>query len=77
MKEDVLKFKGKVVDSKRGLFRVELENKLEILAYLSGSMRKNYVKVDVGDTVEVEVSPYDLRRGRIVWRVEEWKRAQK
>ena len=49
-------------------FRVELDNGHEVLAYLSGKMRKYYIRVLLGDRVRVEVSPYDLERGRIVYR---------
>ena len=70
-KKDVIKVKGQVVeklpDSK---FRVELdlENRPVILAYLSGKMKMNYIKIDVGDIVDVELSPYDLTKGRVVYR---------
>lgn len=67
-KKDVLRFRGKVIDVSKGFFRVELENGKIILAYLSGSLKKNFIKVGLGDQVEVEVSPYDLTKGRIVWR---------
>jgi translation initiation factor IF-1 len=49
-------------------FRVELDNGHEILAYLSGKMRKHYIRILLGDRVRVEISPYDLSRGRIVYR---------
>jgi translation initiation factor IF-1 len=49
-------------------FRVELENGHEVLAYISGRMRKNYIRILEGDRVTVELSPYDLRRGRITYR---------
>ena len=49
-------------------FRVELENGHEILAYLSGKMRKHYIRVLEGDRVKVEMSPYDLSRGRVTYR---------
>lgn len=67
-KKDVLKFKGKVIEVNRGFFRVQLENGKVILAYPSGSMKKYFIKIGVGDLVEVEISPYDLEKGRIVWR---------
>jgi translation initiation factor IF-1 len=50
------------------MFRVELENGHNVLAYLSGKMRKYYIRVLLGDKVRVEMSPYDLTRGRIVYR---------
>ena len=49
-------------------FRVQLENDHEILAYLSGKMRKHYIRVLAGDRVKVEMSPYDLSRGRVTYR---------
>ena len=49
-------------------FRVELENGYRVLAYISGRMRKNYIRILEGDRVTVEMSPYDLRRGRITYR---------
>jgi translation initiation factor IF-1 len=49
-------------------FRVQLENGHEVLAYISGRMRKNYIRILEGDRVTVELSPYDLRRGRITYR---------
>lgn len=50
------------------MFRVELENKHVILAHLSGKMRKHYIRIVPGDSVKVELSPYDLNRGRIIFR---------
>ena len=50
------------------LFRVELENKTEVLAHLSGRMRMHYIKILTGDKVTMEMSPYDLSKGRIVYR---------
>ena len=70
-KKNIIKVKGEVVeklpDSK---FRVklDLENNPVILAYLSGKMKMNYIKIDVGDVVDVELSPYDLTKGRVVYR---------
>ncbi len=49
-------------------FRVELENGHEVLAYVSGKMRKNYIRILAGDRVAVDLSPYDLARGRIIYR---------
>ncbi len=49
-------------------FRVELQNKLVVLAHLSGKMRKHYIRIVPGDIVKVELSPYDLTKGRIVYR---------
>jgi translation initiation factor IF-1 len=51
------------------MFRVELPNKHEVLATISGKMRKRYVRLTVGDRVRMEMSPYDLNKARIVWRL--------
>ena len=68
-KEDKIEVEGKVVEALPGTqFRVELDNGHEILAYLSGKMRKYYIRILLGDTVKVEISPYDLDRGRITYR---------
>lgn len=70
-KEDaVLRLQGEVVEAlPNALFRVELSNDLLILAHLSGKMRVNYIKVLAGDWVTVELTPYDLSKGRIVTRL--------
>jgi translation initiation factor IF-1 len=69
-KEDVIEIKGKVVEAlPNALFRVELESGQNILAHLSGKMRMRYIKVVPGDLVMVELTPYDLTRGRIVYRL--------
>jgi translation initiation factor IF-1 len=68
-KEQKIEMVGKVIEALPGTqFRVELENGHEILAYLSGKMRKYYIRILLGDQVRVEISPYDLTRGRIVYR---------
>lgn len=51
------------------VFKVELENGVPVIAHLSGKLRLNYIRVGVGDRVKVELSPYDLTRGRITWRL--------
>jgi translation initiation factor IF-1 len=67
--KDKIELKGTVVECLPGTqFRVELENGHEILAYLSGKMRRYYIRVLLGDQVLVELSPYDLTRGRITYR---------
>jgi len=67
--EEKLVLDGKIVEALPNTsFRVELENGHTILAYLSGKMRKFYIRVLLGDRVRVELSPYDLERGRIVYR---------
>lgn len=66
---DYVQFKGVVTDClPNTLFKVQLENNHEILATLSGRMRKNKIKVFVGDSVDIEVSSYDLTKGRISFR---------
>lgn len=68
-KEEVLEFKGKVLELlPNATFRVELENGHEIIAYTSGKMRKNRIRVIVGDEVTVEMTPYDLSKGRVTHR---------
>jgi translation initiation factor IF-1 len=68
-KEDKIIVEGKVTEALPSTqFRVKLESGHEILAYLSGRMRKNYIRILLGDKVRVELSPYDLTRGRIVYR---------
>lgn len=70
MSEDTVESVGTVVEALPNTnFRVELENGHTILAYLSGRMRKNYIRVYLGDKVRVEMSPYDLTRGRITYRL--------
>lgn len=67
--EEKLTLEGKITESlPNTTFRVELENGYKVLAYLSGKMRKYYIRVLLGDRVRVELSPYDLTRGRIVYR---------
>ncbi len=67
--EDKIQLEGTIVEALPGTqFRVRLDNGHEILAYLSGRMRKYYIRILLGDRVRVEVSPYDLSRGRIVYR---------
>jgi len=64
-----IKIKGVVVEALPDtMFKVKLENGHEILAYLCGKMRKNYIRILEGDEVTVEISPYDLTKGRIVYR---------
>jgi len=68
-KEDVIEIEGKVVETMpNAMFTVELENGHQILATVSGKIRKNYIRILVGDRVTVEMSPYDLTRGRITYR---------
>lgn len=68
-KEDLIEVEGVVVESlPNTIFKVELENGHQILAHISGKLRMNYIKILPGDKVKVEISPYDLSRGRITWR---------
>ena len=68
-KEDHIELKGKVVETlPNTMFRVELENGHIITAHISGKMRKNYIRILTGDSVTVEMTPYDLTKGRIVYR---------
>ena len=68
-KQEPIKQQGVVTEALPNTqFRVELENGHEILAFLSGSMRRFYIKIVPGDLVDVELSPYDLTKGRIVYR---------
>lgn len=65
-KQDVIKMNGTVTEAlSNAMFRVELENGHEILAHISGKMRMNYIRIMPGDSVQVEMSPYDLTKGRI------------
>ncbi len=71
-KEDKLILDGKVIESlPNAMFRVELENKMKVLAYLSGKMRMNKIRILPGDIVSVEFSPYDLEKGKIIFRYKE------
>lgn len=68
-KEDVIEVKGTVIEPlPNAMFRVELENGHQVLAHISGKMRMHYIRILPGDTVTVELSPYDLSRGRITYR---------
>ena len=67
--EEKIEVEGVVVEAlPNAMFKVQLENGHEVLAYLAGRMKKYYIKVLLGDRVRVEMSPYDLTRGRIVYR---------
>ena len=68
-KEDAIEVMATVIEPlPNAMFRVELENKHQVLAHVSGKMRKNFIRILPGDKVAVELSPYDLNRGRIVYR---------
>lgn len=68
-KDDVLELEGTVVENlPNAMFKVELENGHQVLAHISGKLRMNFIKILPGDKVTLEMSPYDLTRGRITWR---------
>jgi len=68
-KEDIIEMSGEVVEKlPNAMFKVKLENGHEVLATISGKMRKFYIRILAGDKVTVEISPYDLSRGRISYR---------
>lgn len=69
-KEDVIVMEGKIVTALPNTqFMVELENGHQVLAHISGRLRKNYIKILPGDRVRIEISPYDLSKGRITYRL--------
>ncbi len=69
VKKDTIRLQAKVTDAlPNAMFRVELENGHMILAHVSGKMRMNFIRILPGDTVMIEMSPYDLNRGRIILR---------
>ena len=68
-KQELLEFKGKVTELlPNAMFRVKLENNHEVLAHTAGKLKKNRIRVLTGDNVLVEVTPYDLTKGRIIYR---------
>ena len=68
-KDDCIEFEGEVVDTlPNTTFRVKLENGHVVIAHISGKMRKNYIRILTGDKVRVELTPYDLSKGRITYR---------
>lgn len=68
-KEDAIEVEGKVLETlPNAMFKVKLENGHVVLAHISGKMRMHYIKILPGDSVTVELSPYDLSRGRIIYR---------
>jgi len=67
--KEVIKMRGKVVEALPNTqFKIELENGLSIIGHISGKMRKNYIRLVPGDQVDVEMTPYDLSKGRITYR---------
>lgn len=68
-KKDVIEVSGKIIEAlPNATFQVELENGHKILAHVSGKLRMNFIRILPGDKVTVEMSPYDLTKGRITWR---------
>lgn len=68
-KKDVIEVLGTVLEAlPNAMFKVKLENGYEVLAHISGKIRMNFIRILPGDKVKVELSPYDLTRGRITWR---------
>ena len=68
-KSDVIEVEGKVVEKlPNAMFKVELENGHQVLGHISGKLRMNFIKILPGDKVTIELSPYDLRKGRIILR---------
>lgn len=68
-KDDIIEFEGEVIDTlPNTLFKVRLDNGHEIIAHISGKMRKHYIRILTGDSVKVEMTPYDLTKGRITYR---------
>lgn len=73
-KEEKIEVEGTVTEALKGTqFRVKLENGHEVLAYLSGRMRRYYIRILLGDRVRLELSPYDLTRGRITYRYHKYR----
>ncbi|MFA5089480.1 MAG: translation initiation factor IF-1 [Candidatus Omnitrophota bacterium] len=71
-KEELIETEGKVIEAlPNAMFRVELENGYKVLAHVSGKMRMNFIRILPGDKVKLELSPYDLSRGRITFRVKQ------
>ena len=69
MKEEKIEIDGKITEAlPDAMFRVELENGMNVLAHVSGKMRMHFIRIIPGDRVKVELSPYDLTRGRIIYR---------
>jgi translation initiation factor IF-1 len=68
-KDDVIEFEGVVVEAMpNAMFKVELANGHQLLAHISGKLRMNFIRILPGDKVTLEMSPYDLNKGRITWR---------
>lgn len=69
-KQDLIEMEGTVIESlPNAMFRVDLDNGFNVLAHISGKIRRNYIKILPGDRVKVELTPYDLSKGRITYRL--------
>ena len=69
MAKDVIELEGTILEAMpNAMFRVKLENDHEVLAHISGKLRMNFIRILPGDKVTLEMSPYDLSKGRIIWR---------
>ena len=74
-KEELIKTEGTVLETlPNAMFKVELENKHQVLAHISGKMRMHFIKILPGDRVTIELSPYDLSRGRVTFRTKNTKK---
>lgn len=70
MSKETIEFEGTIIESlPNAMFKVKLENEHMVLAHISGKIRKNFIKILPGDKVKVELTPYDLSRGRIIYRL--------
>jgi translation initiation factor IF-1 len=70
MSKEVIEFEGTILESlPNAMFKVELENGHQVLAHISGKIRKNFIRILPGDKVKVELTPYDLTKGRITYRL--------
>lgn len=68
-KSDLIEMEGTIVEKlPNTMFKVELENGHEVIAHISGKLRMNFIRILPGDKVKIELSPYDLNKGRIIWR---------
>ena len=68
-KEGSIEVEGKVIEAlPNAMFKIELDNGHNVLAHISGKIRMSFIRISLGDRVKVELSPYDLKRGRIIWR---------
>jgi translation initiation factor IF-1 len=70
MKKDLIEMEGIITEPlSNGMFRVQLDNEFQVLGHISGKIRQRYIKIVTGDRVKIELTPYDLTRGRITYRI--------